>query len=178
LLFSAPSLIYILPVGFGLESSNHSPAIVAAIAAFFRQNTPGGAYLIAGTPAHWRTSSRDADRNPAFLDVWLNEFDAISPQSVGHFSDEREADAFAEDVLKPDVDFLKQRAEQGVGKRIDYLPVVFPGTSVSVESLQPVSLLTSASVRMSPRANGRAMTSRGWADDSFGGRSQTLVVRA
>ena len=120
-----------LPVGFGLESSNHSPAVVTAVAAFFRRNTPGGAYLLAGTPAHWRTSSRDADLNPALLDVWLNEFDAISPQSVGHFRDEREADAFAEEVLKPDVELLKHRVEQGVGKKIDYIPVVFPGASVS-----------------------------------------------
>jgi hypothetical protein len=111
-----------LHVGFGLESSNHSPAVVAAVLTFLRQNTPGGTYLIAGTPAHWRTSSRDADRNPAFLDVWLNEFDAISPQSVGHFSDERGADAFAKDVLKPDVELLKQRAEQGAGKKIGYIP--------------------------------------------------------
>jgi hypothetical protein len=91
-----------------------------------------GVYLIAGTPAHWRTSSSDADPNSEFVDVWLNEFDAISPWTVGRYSNEDEADRFAEDNLKGDVEFLKKRNEQGSGSKVDYMPVVFPGGSVSV----------------------------------------------
>ena len=104
---------------------------MASIAAFFRQCTPGGVYLIAGTPAYWRTSSNDMDQNLEFVNVWLSEFDAISPWMVGRFSDEHEAENFAEVVLKPDADLLKQRNKQGIGRKIDYIPVVFPGGSVS-----------------------------------------------
>lgn len=60
---------------------------------------------MAGTPAHWRTAESDADRNPEFLDVWLNEFDAISPWTIGRYRDEREADDFAETKMKGDVEF-------------------------------------------------------------------------
>jgi hypothetical protein len=124
-----------LHVGFGFEDSRHSPALVAAITTFFRNNTPGGAYIIAGTPTYWRTSTNDADRNPQFVDVWLNEFDAISPWTVGRYGNEDEADKFAEERLKEDVELLKKRDEQGTGRKVDYIPVVFPGGSVSVEWL-------------------------------------------
>ena len=123
----------ILYTGFGFENSHHSPSTVAAVASFFRNNTPGGAYLIAGTPAHWRTSSSDADPDPGFVEVWLNEFDAISPWTVGRYGNEDEADRFAEERLKGDVELLRKRSEQGSGSKIDYIPVVFPGGSVSVK---------------------------------------------
>lgn len=76
-----------------------------AITSYIRNVTPGGAYIVAGTPAHWRTAESDADRNPEFLDVWLNEFDAISPWTIGRYRDEREADDFAETKMKGDVEF-------------------------------------------------------------------------
>ena len=72
----------------------------------------------------------DADPNPEFLDVWLNEFDAISPWTIGRYGNEDDADRFAEDVIKGDVELLKRRAEEGY-KKIDYMPVVLPGGSVS-----------------------------------------------
>ena len=121
--------------GFGFENSNHNPATIRAITAFFRKYTPGGAFIIAGTPAHWRTSRSDADPNPEFLDIWLNEFDALSPWTVGRYGNEDEADDFAEDKIKPDIELLKKRAEEG-HKKVDYMPVVLPGGSVSC-SLQP-----------------------------------------
>lgn len=117
-------------IGFGFDNANHTPSIVRAITSFFRSATPGGAYIIAGTPAHWRTSESDADRNPEFVDVWLNEFDAISPWTVGRYGNEGDADRFAEEKIKPDIELLKKRAEEG-HKKIDYIPVVLPGGSVS-----------------------------------------------
>ncbi|KAH7923764.1 hypothetical protein BV22DRAFT_1196461 [Leucogyrophana mollusca] len=114
--------------GFGFNDRNHSPAVVRAIVSFFRSATPGGVYIVAGTPAHWRTSVSDADRNPEFVDVWLNEFDAICPWTVGRYGNEDDADRFAEEKIKGDVDLLKKRAEEG-GKKVDYMPVILPGGS-------------------------------------------------
>lgn len=84
---------------------------------------------MAGTPSQWRTSEGDADCNPEFLDVWLNDFDAISPWTIGRYSNEQEADNFAETRMKGDVELIKKRVEQG-HKKVDYIPVVFPGGSV------------------------------------------------
>jgi hypothetical protein len=88
-----------------------------------------------GAPSQWRTSEGDADRNTEFLEVWLTEFDAISPWTVGRYSNENEADKFAETRIKGDVELLKRRYEAGQSKKIDYIPVVLPGGSVSKENL-------------------------------------------
>ncbi|KAG6901998.1 hypothetical protein C0995_005798 [Termitomyces sp. Mi166 len=115
--------------GFGFENAGHTPALVRAITIYIRNVTPGGAYIMAGAPAHWRTATSDADRNPDFLDVWLNDFDAISPWTVGRYRSEKEADDFAETKMKGDVELIKQRNEEGRWRKIDYIPVVLPGGS-------------------------------------------------
>jgi hypothetical protein len=84
---------------------------------------------MAGAPAHWRTSDSDADRNPEFVDIWMNCFDAISPWTVGRYSDETSANRFAEDRIQGDVDFIDRWATTR-GKHVDYVPVVHPGGSV------------------------------------------------
>jgi len=98
-----------------------------------RNATQGGVYIFAGVPAHWRTSQGDADRNTEFLDVWLNEVDAISPWTIGRYSSEDEADQFSENVMRDDSELLRERVDMGF-RKIDYVPVVFPGGSVSHES--------------------------------------------
>jgi hypothetical protein len=85
---------------------------------------------MAGVPAHWRTSESDADRNPELVDVWLNEFDAISPWTVGRYSSEDEVDGFAESKIKGDAELIRRRVEEGF-RKVDYVPVVLPGGSVS-----------------------------------------------
>jgi hypothetical protein len=122
-------------IGFGFDGAGHSPDLVRSVISFFRNSTPGGAYIFGGAPAYWRTSSNDADRNPGFLNVWIDEFDAISPWTVGRYTSEDEADNFAETNLIGDVDLLKKRTEQG-HKRVDYVPVVLPGGSVSRADIQ------------------------------------------
>lgn len=93
--------------------------------------TPGGAYIVAaGLPSHWRTSTIDASPDPEYLDVFLNDFDALSPWTVGRYANADEADRYAEEIIRPDVEFLKKREEQGK-KKIDYMPVVLPGGTVS-----------------------------------------------
>ena len=120
-------------LGFGFNNRGHTPEIVRAVTSFLRTNTPGGAYIIGGVPSQWRTSEGDADRNQKFLDVWLTEFDAISPWTIGRYSNENEADNFAEVRMKGDMELLKRRYESGLSKRIDYIPVVLPGGSVSAK---------------------------------------------
>jgi hypothetical protein len=96
--------------------------------------TPGGVYLIAGTPAHWRTSSGDADRNAEFVKVWLNEFDSISPWTVGRYGDGCAADKFAEEQIRGDLDLLRKHNEEG-GRKLEYMPVILPGGSVRLHML-------------------------------------------
>ncbi|KAF9074070.1 hypothetical protein BDP27DRAFT_1317942 [Rhodocollybia butyracea] len=114
--------------GFGFKNRNHTPDLVKNITRFIRDVTPGGAYLMAGTATHWRRSVEDADPNPAFLDVWLNEFDAISPWMVGRLTNEDHVDMYAEHYMKADVELLKKSHEEG-NRKIDYIPVVYPGFS-------------------------------------------------
>jgi hypothetical protein len=120
-------------LGFGFSDREYTPYTIWSITQFFRQYTPGGAYLIAGVPAHWRTSKMDAHANPEFVGLFLNEFDAISPWTIGRYNDEESADRFAEEKIKGDVELIRQRnqaAEQaGSPKRVDYIPVVHPGGS-------------------------------------------------
>jgi len=84
-----------------------------------------------GTPTHWRTAQGDADRNPAFLNVWLNDFDAISPWTIGRYGNENDADRFYEEKMTGDSEMIKKHNEEK-GKRVDYIPVVYPGGSVCV----------------------------------------------
>nr|VWP01827.1 Alcohol dehydrogenase [Ganoderma boninense] len=120
--------------GFGMSDAHHSPETVRAVTRFIRDNTPGGAYIMAGAPAHWRTSVMDADPNPEFVRVYMEEFDAISPWTVGRYSDEDGADRFEEEKIKGDVEFIKAHNERwemhkNTMRKIDYIPVVHPGGS-------------------------------------------------
>ncbi|KAJ3751320.1 hypothetical protein DFH05DRAFT_1387645, partial [Lentinula detonsa] len=114
--------------GFGFDKRKDTPELVREVTRFVRDVTPGGVYIMAGTATHWRRSTEDADRNPAFLDVWLQEFDAISPWMVGRLTDEEHADTYAEHYMKADIEFLKKSHEEG-GRKIDYIPVIYPGFS-------------------------------------------------
>ncbi|KAG1852334.1 hypothetical protein C8R48DRAFT_724481 [Suillus tomentosus] len=114
--------------GFGFNHRNHSPQVVRSIVNFFRSSTPGGVYLMAGVPGHWRTSTSDSDPDPEFLRVWTEEFDALSPWTVGRYGNEEEAERWGNEKVKQDFDFLKRRGDEG-GKRVDYIPVVLPGGS-------------------------------------------------
>ncbi|KAJ4485269.1 hypothetical protein J3R30DRAFT_3696603 [Lentinula aciculospora] len=114
--------------GFGFDKRKDTPELVRDVTRFVRDVTPGGAYIMAGTATHWRRSTEDADRNPAFLNVWLEEFDAISPWMVGRLTDEEHVDMYAEHYMKADIEFIKKSHEEG-GRKIDYIPVIYPGFS-------------------------------------------------
>ena len=121
--------------GWGMSGAGHDPAVLRACTDFIRNNTPGGAYIMGGGPAYWRTSDNDADRNPEFVNAWLEAFDAISPWTIGRFGSPEHADRYAEQNVQGDLEVIRKRneeAERGVpGRRhIDFIPVIFPGGSV------------------------------------------------
>ena len=120
--------------GFGFDGGKFDPNTVRDISHWLRHFTPGGAYLFGGVPTCWRTADNDGDRNPDFLKIFLNEFDAISPWLVGRFRTEEDATRFAENRMKDDVTLINETNEEfarhGVDRKIDYVPVVWPGFSV------------------------------------------------
>ena len=92
---------------------------------------------MAGVPAHWRTSVMDADSDPEFVRVWMEEVDAISRWTSGRFSDEEGADRCEEEKIKEDVQCINEHNDRwelkrGTMRKIDYIPVVFPGGSVRI----------------------------------------------
>ena len=111
---------------------------------------------MAGTPAHWRTSDSDADRNPEFVAAWMQSFDALSPWTVGRYSDQTSADAFAEDRIQGDVMFIARWGMEH-GRRVDYMPVVHPGGSVRRPSLAEPVLMTIQRASTRLMGSGRGM---------------------
>jgi hypothetical protein len=89
----------------------------------FLKNDPeaGGCTVMLGVPAYWRELKGDAVSDPALLDI-LAMADIISPWTVGRYSNPAGAAKYAENTLKPDLAWCRERG-------IDYLPVVFPGFS-------------------------------------------------
>ena len=78
----------------------------------------------------------DADSDPEFVRVWLEEFDAISPWTIGRYHDEESANRFEQEKIKGDVEFIERHNKQVESgprtiRKIDYIPVIFPGGSVS-----------------------------------------------
>ena len=72
------------------------------------------------------------------MNVWMEEFDAISPWSVGRFGSEDDADRFERENIAGDVDMIKEHndrweSDRGTMRKIDYIPVIWPGFSVSSE---------------------------------------------
>jgi hypothetical protein len=109
---------------------------------FFRFSTPGGngVYLVGGTPNHWRTADGDADPDPGFKEVWMKEFDAIMPWTVGRYKDEDEGgqegdgqrareNRVAEDMKAIEKWVYGMEGEDR--RKVAYVPVVYPGGSVS-----------------------------------------------
>jgi hypothetical protein len=89
----------------------------------FLKNDPaaGGCTVMVGVPAHWRELNGDAVSDPALLEV-LNLADVVSPWTVGRYADPAGAARYATNLLRPDLAWCRER-------KIDYMPVVFPGFS-------------------------------------------------
>lgn len=121
--------------GLGFEGRGYSPEVVRNLARSLKAQTPGGAYIIAGVPGAWRSCQGDADNDKEWVDVYLNEFDCITPWTIGRYHDEDANDRFVEEHMKGDVELVKKHNQgnesKGKPHRVDYMPVVFPGFSVS-----------------------------------------------
>ena len=64
------------------------------------------------------------------MNVWLDCFDAISPWTIGRYGNIADADKFAEEKIAGDMKLIGERNQTvRLGRKLDYVPVVFPGGS-------------------------------------------------
>lgn len=89
----------------------------------FLKNDPqaGGCTVMLGVPAHWRELNKDAMNDPKLLEI-IGMADVVSPWTVGRYANPAEAATYAKESLKPDLAWCAER-------KIEYMPVVFPGFS-------------------------------------------------
>jgi hypothetical protein len=72
------------------------------------------------------------------MKLWLNEVDVISPWTIGRYGDEDGADNYGEEKIKGDLEAIKRQNDENEragnpGKKLEYMPVIFPGGSVGHE---------------------------------------------
>lgn len=77
--------------------------------------------VMLGVPTGWRELNRDSVKNPALHEL-LGLVDVISPWTVGRYRDPAEAKRHGETTWRADLGWCAE-------KKIDFLPVVFPGFS-------------------------------------------------
>ena len=89
----------------------------------FLKNDPeaGGCAVMLGVPTYWREQTRDAVSDPAFHEL-IGMADVISPWTVGRYGTVPAVVKHAATVITPDLAWCAE-------KKIDYLPVLFPGFS-------------------------------------------------
>jgi len=104
--------------GFGFSGRSDTPQQAQQAIDWFKA---AGCTVMGGLPTHWRTSTGDAQTNPAWSNVFRS-FNVISPWSVGRYGNIVEVDNFRVNQIVPD---LADCTNHG----IDYLPVIFPGFS-------------------------------------------------
>jgi len=81
----------------------------------------GRCTVMLGVPTYWRTLERDCVADPA-LHALVAKADILSPWMVGRYGRAEDARRHGETVWTADIAWCRAR-------RIDYLPVVFPGFS-------------------------------------------------
>lgn len=133
--------------GLGLASSPEATAARSdQLVKWFRDGDPTDptdapryrATIMGGLNNNWRTHTAE------WLAVY-DQLDVISPWSVGRYSNESGANAFAISSVRPDMAYVQP-------KNIDYMPVIFPGFSWF--NLQTVRNNPSAAIKNSIPRNG------------------------
>ena len=81
----------------------------------------GGCSIMIGVPTYFRTLNRDAIKDPKLLEV-IATADVVSPWMVGRQNAPKRIEAFAKETMSADIAWCKE-------KKLDYLPVAFPGFS-------------------------------------------------
>lgn len=125
----------------------------------FLKNDPkyGGNTVMLGVPTYWRSLERDAT-NDQKLHRIISQADIVSPWTVGRYSSPQQARKHAENVMKQDIEWCKQ-------KKLDYLPVIFPG--FSWQNLQN-NYGKNVKLNQIPRLNGQFLWSQGVAAKQAG----------
>jgi hypothetical protein len=114
-------VVAIWGIGFN-DGRKYSLAECRRLVEFFKNDpAAGGCTVMLGVPANWRELKGDALNDPGLLSI-LAMADIISPWTVGRYANPAGAAKYAENNLKPDLAWCRQRG-------IDFLPVVFPGFS-------------------------------------------------
>lgn len=80
-----------------------------------------GCSVMLGVPDAWRTLDRDAVRDPELHGI-IALADVVSPWAVGRFGTTKEAAQRGEKLWRPDLEWC-------AGRKLDFLPVIFPGFS-------------------------------------------------
>lgn len=80
-----------------------------------------GGTVMVGVPTYWRELKNDATSDPALHDI-IALADIVSPWTVGRYGTPDRARHHAEKTAAPDLAWCIER-------KLDYLPVVFPGFS-------------------------------------------------
>ena len=139
---------------WGLGFSDRAPMLdewQSVIRFFKKEARDGGFSIMVGVPTYWRTSRRDAIKDKKLHQI-LEDVDIISPWTVGRYRTPFDVTNFARETVLPDIAWCKER-------RIDYLPVSFPG--FSWQNLSK-SRGESASLNDIPRLKGQFLWSQFW----------------
>lgn len=112
--------------GQGLDDPRHpprGPEAAKRVVAWFQSGAPEKYRVVymGGTPAWWRTLTKDALDDPGWAEVYAM-MDVIQPWTVGRYRDERTVNKWKTEVLQPDLAEVATRGKM-------YMPVAFPGFS-------------------------------------------------
>jgi len=110
----------------------------------------GGNTVMLGVPTGWRTLNRDSVNDKALHRI-ISQADIVSPWTVGRYRSPQEAWKHAESVIRADIEWTMQ-------KKLDFLPVVFPG--FSWQNLQKTHH-RSTKLNQIPRLKGQFLWSQG-----------------
>jgi hypothetical protein len=110
------SLVAVWGIGFS-DNREYTLDECRVLLDFFREQ---GCTVMIGVPTRWRESRADAVNDPKLLEL-MAAADIVSPWSVGRYGTDAEARRHGE-TLQKDIAWCAE-------KKIDYLPVVFPGFS-------------------------------------------------
>ena len=114
-------VVAIWGVGFN-DGREYSLEACEKLVGFFKADSKyGNNTVLLGIPAGWRELNFDAVRDDRLHRI-ISQADIVSPWTVGRYATPQSARLHAKAVTRLDVEWTKRR-------KIDYLPVVFPGFS-------------------------------------------------
>ena len=112
--------------GMGLTEDRHvphDPAVAKQLIEWFRSQAPAKYQVtyLGGTPARWRTLTKDARPEPGWSEVYQS-MDVVQPWTVGRYRNNAGVDKWKEEMIVPDLALAARNKQL-------YMPVVFPGFS-------------------------------------------------